>query len=1040
MEYNLVRNAQLNYLIDDDSIYDRVLSADELSYINDNDISFENSILVSGTEYLTFEAIFNRRIKINKVKLYLYSTTTSGTTLDHLNFYYSNDNELDYEIVTDKFVGDDNFYYAELPFPSAPMKVKVTVSGLDCSISEYFISNDDYPIGFGKNGDLGKLYITRTDDNNRTAVQQLAIYNRNTNSLNDLVSAYVCIDYTGEDGDKYLKISDKADSDFIGVDDSILIEDNLLNNTYIWDMGVFNRTKVTNNELVLNFDNQSYSSIFIKGNVPHPEVSGPFLEWSYNVFVADEINKVIYVAVPDYHLTFYKYFYTDDTWEFIGKIDYKCVEEEDDYSIAKIDNYIYASAKSNCDFGRYDLNVSESNFELLETPPTYLPIIGGDASCICGDGNEYIYFISGSREGPVGIAPEYSSFVRYSTISGSVAGWEPLANDFSVSLTSNVNPKIILEYNKEEDCLYFMNGYYTLEYIQRYDVLTNTWDTTWFHIQYYMYSTYNFSFSYRYPFIYIINSDYIYSYNTRSYVFTEIIKWGDGGNYYHAEQRANIIGVEPEILNEPQQIIFTGASEDYYGQDNMYIYNNTQSFYGEYTTPVLDIIDGYKSSYFLIDYELQQGTSVTNDKFNTTNLMKLRSSDTSVLPIERIYFSNDSGMDCRIKSVNLYTGSLTDIVPTWNNYIYHEILAWDINNVTGDLCVSYIYSGRNWITVYDYVGLTIKEIDDDIGDEYRISLSTMKFDSEGGIYGYNAIKGLFTHFDSSLNVIERKVMEEHEIVKELCAGDDLTAWYIHEETNELIHCDEYFQQLYSMVLNEPCLLEPDGEGGVWVLHNDQMEIIKYDKFYNIKLIILFNELVTKMSPDKDGGLWVTQSLLLKYINKDNTIVEIFTLPNAPTWMVTGYKSCFLYNNTLRTGYFFRYPDGLVKEDIYSYSLYISPLFFCHTNEDAIIGKKNYLPISYDPNWGTDGIIEWEDVQVNGYYLPKNKYHQLKITLKATNFDQTPKIKKIKMATSIKLVDIQKNTYKSIYLKLDVPNQFKNHTYNTKIKCWWEDKE
>jgi len=1040
MEYNLVRNAQLSYLISG-GVHNRILSENEISYIDDNDTTFENSILVSGTEYLIFESNFNRRIKIDKVKLYLYSTTTSGITLDHLNFYYSNDNDLDYEIVTDKFVGDNNFYYVKLPFPSAPMKVKVTVSGLDCNISEYFISNDDYPIGFGKNGDLSKVYITRTDDNSRTDIQSLAIYNRNTNSLNDLVSAYICIDYTGEDGDKYLKISDNADSGFIGIEDNILIEDNELNNTYIWDMGKFSKTKISNEELILDLDEATY----IKGDIPHPDTSGYVLNYGINIFAKDELKRILYVLVPDYYLKLYEYSYIDDTWDFIGKINPGCTGWENNYSMCRIDNYIYVLINKQCEFGRYDLNGIENNWEVLETPQFHTPVNVADRFCICSDEKEYIYFISFIAHTGVSEINNEAHFERYSTISGSVAGWESLSNAYeheSSNLGNNYTTCLI-HYNVDDDCLYLMSGLsYKIDYIRRYDVNTNIWDNSWFELSHYISSYYTISYYYYNGLLYILNSGYIYTYDVKYYVFSTLVHCSQGSYYFL--HHSSIIAVNSCIWKNKTQLVFVGSDNDYYSQDNMYWYDGI-SMGGYYITPVLDVIDSYKSSYFLIDYELQQNTAVTNANFEDMNLMELKSSDIPLLEIERIYFIK--GTD--VASINLYTDSLTDIVPNFDyNINQSSFFSYDIDNKTGEMCASYFKNLKYYIIVYNYDGTKKIERHDEEEDNYRLKFTTIKFDSGGGIYGYDDNELLFTHLGSSLNVIRVQSANEEGVwtqngmkfVKDFCIGDALTVWYIHEGFNQLRHCDGYFNVLNTETLNTPYALEPDQEGGVWVIYNNQMGVIKYNKSYSIELTLSFNEPISKISSDKDGGLWVIQGLLLKYFSKDGTIVKNFMLTNLITCISAGHKSCFLYINSLKTGYFFRYPDGLIKEILFDETQFLPPLFFCHTYEDELLSKKDYLPVSYDPNWGTNGAIEWENVQINGYYLPKNKYHQLKITLKTGNTNNTPRIKKIKIVPSIKLVDIQKDTYKSIYLKLDVPNQYKNQTYNTKIKCWWEDKE
>jgi len=1041
MEYNLVRNAQLSYSINN-GYYNRILTADEVLYISDNDTSFENSILVSGTEYLIFESSFNRRIKIDRIKLYLYSTTTSGNTLDHLNFYYSNDNELDYEIVTDKFIGDNNFYYVDLPFPSAPMKVKVTVSGLDCSISEYFISNDEYPVGFGKDGDLSKLYITRTDDNDRTIAQQLEIYNRNTNSLNDLVSAYVCIDYTGTLGDNYLKISDKSDSGFIGVDDNIFIENNLLDNDYIWDMGRFDNTKISDEDnLVLDLETYHFS---LRSEIPHPDTPGTDILFGNYIFAEDELKTIVYATISDYYLKLYEYNYIYDTWNFIGKINPGCTGWEQEHSMCRIDNYIYVLINNQCEFGRYDLNGQENNWEVLETPPIHTPVSDNDRFCICSDKKEYIYFISYIDHAGDPAINSDANFACYSTISGSVAGWESLSNTYEHGEGGAAYYiRCSLHYDIDHNCLYFMSGYtYYIKYICRYDINTQVWDNSWLYIDQYIDLYYNVSLCYKNNNIYIINYQHVYCYDVVHYTF-ELLS----NTYFDYVYTNNpcIIAVNSLVMNQESQLIFAGVAVDHNSKDNINWYNGPSSG-GSYTTPVLDIIDSYKSSYFLIDYELQQNTTVTSAKFEDTNLMELKSSDSTLLSIEGLYFSYNG----KISYFNLYTGSVEHGVIQFANTLYGDsFLSCDINNITGEVCMATTWTNVYYLTIFNYDRSIKIEIHSESGTEDDFRTTAMKFDSVGGVYTYDGSEDvenpLFSHYDSSLNILATRsegilTSGGMKYIKDFCAGEDATVWYIHEGNNQLVHKDTSLDELNNIVLDSPHSLERDYEGGVWVVYSNQMKIIKYSKYYNIELTISFNTPVDKISSDMDGGLWVIQGLILKYISKDSTIVKSFLLSNTPTWITAGRKSCLLYNNTINIGYFFRYPDGLIKEVVFDHTQYHPPLFFCYGYEEELINKKNYLPVSYDPNWGTNGTIEWEDVQLNGYYLPKNKYHQLKITLKSSKYENTPKVKKIKITPCIKLVDIQKNTYKSVYLKLDVPNQFKNITYDTKIKCWWEDKE
>ncbi len=531
MKYNLVRNAQLSYSSFDGEKH-RVFTTDEVGYICDNELSFDNSIPVSGTEFVTFEATFPRRIKIDDIRLYVSSTMVSGTVLDNIYFYSNSSDDDNYSLMADKYIGDNNYYYATMPDPSAPMKIKITISGVSCSISEFFISNNDYAVGFGEDGNLNKKVITRTDDTDRTEAQPIAVYNKNVNSINNLIDAYLCIDYTGVIGDQYLKISSDIDGDYKGIDDNILIQDNLENSKYTWNMGIFYKTKVTTNneEVVLDLGTTEATSIV--ATIPWEKaISTTNADYGHRLFISEEENLCIYMLLPDYYLQLYKLYYDTYTWEYIGKVNPGCTGYEDEYSFTKIDNYIYVLINHDCDFGRYDLNGSENNWEVLETPPRHPSVSSTDRFTICGDNTEYIYFVNFIGDNYDTMEPEDSRFAKYSTISGSVAGWEELSHDYMHhSGTTYLRNRFM--YDDVDNCFYLSNGRsYSLNFVQKYDINTGVWDIEWFHISNYMDVAYGMSWYCKNNFLYIINYQHLYKYDIKNLNTSTITKIFDSVSY-----------------------------------------------------------------------------------------------------------------------------------------------------------------------------------------------------------------------------------------------------------------------------------------------------------------------------------------------------------------------------------------------------------------------------------------------------------------------------------------------------------------------------
>ena len=256
MQYNLVKNAMVTYSIKDLDGLSRILNVDELSYLSDENLSATNIIQITEDETIHLMANFNQRIKIDDIRLYLHSATVSGVTvsgtvLNHIDFYYKNYEDDTYTISNNKYVGDDNFYYTDLPFPSAPCNVRITISGVTGSIAEYVLFNDNYSVAFGIDGTLQKKYIVAQEDTTNWETQSLAIYNNGINSVQEYVSAYICVDHTGDSADNYLKISSEENGYYVGMSDGVLIQDNYAYSNYIWDMGRYYKTKIVDNILVL---------------------------------------------------------------------------------------------------------------------------------------------------------------------------------------------------------------------------------------------------------------------------------------------------------------------------------------------------------------------------------------------------------------------------------------------------------------------------------------------------------------------------------------------------------------------------------------------------------------------------------------------------------------------------------------------------------------------------------------------------------------------------------------------------------------------
>jgi hypothetical protein len=97
-----------------------------------------------------------------------------------------------------------------------------------------------------------------------------------------------------------------------------------------------------------------------------------------------------------------------------------------------------------------------------------------------------------------------------------------------------------------------------------------------------------------------------------------------------------------------------------------------------------------------------------------------------------------------------------------------------------------------------------------------------------------------------------------------------------------------------------------------------------------------------------------------------------------------------------------------------------------------------LPQSSDENWDfSTGLLPWKVVSKDGYFLPKVRYHQVRLTLR--NFDglSTPYVYEIVMAPAVIITDIPQYESKPLFIRTNIPAGTELTQLNTRIKVWWD---
>lgn len=232
-------------------IGNKALTVSEIRYLYDKDATVFGIFLLP-TDSLCLDIDLFERFKVADMKLYM-STANRNSGLSKINFQYKNI-ELESYTTCGKDYNEEYFYATGFPTIYAPRYVRITISGIDATLYECEITNDDSLIGFGELGEDTVKYI----DHDLDSYDILPIFNNSPLGTKP-VTAYIAIDRKFDETDKYIKIANNKDGPYKGVnDDSQLSNEpySVLSSHYKaqcnWDKGVFDDTTVTGEKVIID--------------------------------------------------------------------------------------------------------------------------------------------------------------------------------------------------------------------------------------------------------------------------------------------------------------------------------------------------------------------------------------------------------------------------------------------------------------------------------------------------------------------------------------------------------------------------------------------------------------------------------------------------------------------------------------------------------------------------------------------------------------------------------------------------------------------
>jgi len=219
------------------------------------DLAGTTTISGNNDDVLCLEADLAARVKIEEIRYYFSSPTTSGSVSPTISFYYKNESFESYSSLSTN-VGN-GYYYTMVSGKSAPRFVRLvhTVSGtaINGTVLGFSALNDDEEIDFGSDGSQTSTSLTSSvyGDNNAT-ITTVPVYNDSLKKR----TAYVTIEPQGNSADEILSISTVSGGPWVGVrQDEYRIADKDEND---WSYGTFEDTETDgNNRLVLSLPSSS---------------------------------------------------------------------------------------------------------------------------------------------------------------------------------------------------------------------------------------------------------------------------------------------------------------------------------------------------------------------------------------------------------------------------------------------------------------------------------------------------------------------------------------------------------------------------------------------------------------------------------------------------------------------------------------------------------------------------------------------------------------------------------------------------------------
>ena len=474
---------------------------------------------------------------------------------------------------------------------------------------------------------------------------------------------------------------------------------------------------------------------------------------------------------------------------------------------------------------------------------------------------------------------------------------------------------------------------------------------------------------------------------------------------------------------------------------------------GTYVSPIVKMTNAEMSSYFIIDATTISGIhSVSYDAGSYNGTIRVKSNDTEPIGINEIYWFVDYSDYFYIYKYNLYDfdgGNWVTPSPA-RPTSYVRSMGTAIDRRTG--YVAYSFS-RITGGIGDFSESEIKIYDRDANELYSKYLynSTdnvayevngfdvnMEFDKVGGVWGYQEARvNRLLHFDYQLaNTLANIYSSGDDFVYDLAVeleGDGV--WYTDKINDVVYHLDSAGTGLHSISLTEPRSICGTNDNGCWVIDNSDYYARKYTSSGTLSKSVYLGRDADRMCADYEDGFWYISGTSVYHVNSIGTTLST-TVVGTVSRVKPALNGCLVWSEP---NYFVKYINsaGIVVTTIAGPSSNTGfPCVFSQSYNDHLDLQTDFIPVSYDPVWGSTGSAQWKEVRKDGYFLAKDQYHQFELTLRTTTSGNSPSIDRVIMAPAVKVQDIQPQSSKNMYIRTNIPSSVDVGDYETSLNVWW----